>query len=72
MVSVSPASNPRETWRAAVQRQKGFSDAWAAKPAALYPFKRRQWFEVAFANCPAVRAAAPFGAAETDFRAAEE
>jgi len=70
MVSVSPASNPRETWKREVQQKKGFDDAWASKPAALYPFKRRQWFEVAFADCAAVRAAAPFGA-KTDYRAEE-
>ena len=72
LLSASPASNPRETWSAAKQRQKGHSDQWAARPAALYPFKRRQWFDVCFADEPLVRAAAPFGASASDFRADEE
>jgi len=71
MVSVSPASNPRETWSAAKQKQKGFDDAWAKRPAALYPWKRKQWFEVAFADEPAVKAAKPFGSA-SDYRPDDE
>lgn len=72
LVSASPASNPRETWSAAKQRSKGHDDAWAARPAALYPFKRRQWFDVAFADEPCVRAAPPFGASSTDYRPDED
>ena len=71
LLSASPASNPRETWSAAKQRQKGHSDQWSARPAALYPFKRRQWFDLCFADEPLVRAAAPFGALASDYRADE-
>ena len=71
LLSASPASNPRETWSAAKQRQKGHSDQWSARPAALYPFKRRQWFDVCFADEPLVRAAAPFGALASHYRADE-
>ena len=73
LLSASPASNPRETWSAAKQRQKGHSDQWAARPAALYPFKRAAVVRrMCFADEPLVRAAAPFGASASDFRADEE
>ncbi|KAJ8603737.1 hypothetical protein CTAYLR_000253 [Chrysophaeum taylorii] len=66
--SVSPASNPRETWSAEKQRAKGHDDRWAHRPAALYPFKRASWFEACFADEPAVKAAPPFGSLDSDYR----
>ena len=66
MESVSPASNPRQTW--SKEKQAQFDDEWAARPASIYPYKRRNWFEVCFAAEPAVKAAPPFGSVPTDFR----
>lgn len=68
MESVSPAYNPRQTWSSEKQRQKGFDDEWVLKPAAKYPWKRAQWFEVCFANEPAVMASPKFGTLPTHFR----
>jgi len=48
------------------------NETQAKRPAALYPWKRKQWFEVAFADEPAVKAAAPFGAACSDYRRDDE
>ena len=69
--SVSPASNPRPTWTAAAQAKKGHADAWAARPAALYPYKRRSWFERAFADEAIVKATPPFGSRPADYRGAD-
>jgi hypothetical protein len=54
MQSVSPAYNPRETWSAQKQHARGFDDCWARRPAALYPWKRADWFAKAFAAEEAV------------------
>ncbi|KAH8047966.1 G/U mismatch-specific uracil-DNA glycosylase [Aureococcus anophagefferens] len=70
MESVSPASNPRQTWSKA--KQAAFDDEYAARPAAIYPYKRKHWFEVAFRDEPAVQKAPPFGSVPTDFRPEED
>ncbi len=66
----SPASNPRQTWSKA--KQAAFDDEYAARPAAIYPYKRKHWFEVCFRDEPAVRKAPPFGSVPTDFRPEED
>ena len=70
MESVSPASNPRQTWSKA--KQAAFDDEYAARPAAIYPYKRKHWFEVCFRDEPAVQKAPPFGSVPTDFRPEED
>ena len=59
MQSVSPAYNPRETWSAPKQQARGFDDCWARRPAALYPWKRADWFAKAFAAEEAVSCRPP-------------
>ena len=71
MQSVSPAYNPRETWSAQKQHARGFDDCWARRPAALYPWKRADWFAKAFAAEEAVRAAPAFGSRDSDYRDGE-
>jgi len=68
MESVSPAANPRPTWSAEKQKLKGFDDRWASRPAALYPYKRDQWFRVAFPHEPLVQAAPNFGDLDSHYR----
>ena len=76
--SVSPASNPRETWAVGKQQQKsaarlvkgkpGFDDEWSRRPANVYVWKRADWFAKVFAREPAVKAAAPLGSVPSHYR----
>uniref|UniRef100_A0A7S3JUL6 Uracil-DNA glycosylase-like domain-containing protein n=1 Tax=Aureoumbra lagunensis TaxID=44058 RepID=A0A7S3JUL6_9STRA len=68
MESVSPAANPRQTWTTEAQRRKGFSDQWTQRPAAVYPYKRDQWFRLCYNREPAVMAAPAFGSLDSHFR----
>ena len=68
MESASGAYNPRQTWAAEKQQAKGYDDEWARQPAAVYPWKRQQWFDVAFHREPAVRTAPRLGACPSHFR----
>ena len=80
--SVSPASNPRQTWSAAKQRVKNaervrkglapFDDPWVARPSAVYPWKRADWFGKVFAREPAVMRAPKLGELDTHFRPRDE
>ena len=54
MEAVSPAANPRQTWKRTAQQ----AAAGAPVPYAVYPFKRADWFVKVFAQEEAVRAAA--------------
>ena len=76
--SVSPASNPRETWSVDKQEQRNTArvakgkpactDEWSRRPANVYVWKRADWFRKVFAREPAVRAAPPLGSVPSHYR----
>ena len=76
--SVSPASNPRQTWSVAKQAAKSaarlakglqaYDDVWSRTPANVYCWKRADWFKKVFDREPAVRAAPPLGALPSHLR----
>mmetsp|Transcript_51260 Transcript_51260/g.133109 ORF Transcript_51260/g.133109 Transcript_51260/m.133109 type:complete len:322 (+) Transcript_51260:129-1094(+) len=76
--SVSPAANPRQTWTVDKQRAKsvarvakglpGFDDLFSRRPAAVYPWKRADWFAKVFFREEAVKLAPPFGSVPSHFR----